>query len=943
MLRYVATLDTQWNDFTEKHKKIREKIERDLGDYLRGGRPNPIAIRGPIGQGKTQLLCEAFKFVWKNGGIAFYTTLDKLLPEKDINATDFAQKIDSHIVDCIEKLKVERIEEIPFLTNEMKQWIKQSDKNLRDHSKVVLLIDEMERSYEKLLNRVKTDDRSPLGHWLEHTPYFPIAAFAPLSHYEALYGEAERRRWDSISLPPITAQTLREKDKDLGNFVWWISRGRLGISYKAMDSVRRKNLTEFKEFKDLVDELGPIAGVPAIDLDNLAKLKESFSFVVRLFPQNKNGYHSVVEGEIINNEKFITLLKNSLRDEGWPDRSIEFLAYYFKIVTDALSQNNKILIPLDRYDEILALLKLGVDLTIEHETLEHPDVKNISERIRELEQNFPQFFYTKLYKQLQDSSEGKGYILSYQEIAKLFPMPITSPAFGNFDTIDKAKETILSKALYDYAAKDEIESTKGLITFLYFPNEVKLKDYLHSRDIIDFLPPNKGIVCILLDGDPPEDKDIQGVASWLKHKEVNRLKIEKPVKMLGNFLTYFIAWAFNKQLANWYTDNLRDTLYKQAEELWSGDKELSRKISHYHGMLETYLENLKTSLTLDKEKYSAKASQDGIRRYGGRYARFPDIVGVPFVKSKNERDLVYRFRKLLLDSSELKSLRSGIGGLLEDASVTRTGLSLVLDNVRKDFEKDLPHLLALAHQTQEEDFINLSEQSEAKMVLKGIYRFARNKISPSRIKEIKLEINKVLDEIKKLKEARKNIIKDLGITVRESKSEKNESQIKELGKIIEDAENCSDYIRWLLLEFANVILEDFKNQYLHPDQATLSKWETRTDTAKNYFNYKKDIDKLKDETFEWIGKTKEEVISELDSGYEDALETLTRYQREVEWENVDILEWTPFEDKVDTVVDLIKSLKDIDKKLQEALKLANLVNERVIGVIKNGISETLRE
>jgi len=927
MLRYVASLDAQWNDFTEKHKEIREEIERKLRDYLQGGRPNPIAIRGPIGQGKTQLLYEVFKFVWKNGGIAFYATLDKLLPEKDITATEFAQKIDADIADRIEKLKVGRIEEIPFLTNEMKQWIKESNKNLRDYSKVVLLIDEMERSYEKLLNRVKTDDRSPFGYWLEHTPYFPIAAFAPLSHYEALYGEAERRRWDSISLPPITAKTLREKDKDLGNFVWWVSRGRLGISYKAMDSVRRKNLTEFKEFEDLVNELGPIAGVPAIDLDNLAKLKESFSFVVRLFPQNKNGHHSVIEGEIINNEKFITLLRNSLREEGWPDRSIEFLTYYFKIVTDALSQNNKILIPLDRYDEILAPLKLSVDLAIEHETLEHPDVKNISERFRELERNLPQFFYTKLYKQLQELSEGKGYILSYQEIAKLFPMPITSPAFGNLDTIDKAKEIILSKALYDYVAKDEIETAKGLITFLYFPNEVKLNDYLRSREIIDFLPPNKGIVCILLDGDSSKVY-IQGVASWLK--DVRRFRIEVPSKMLGDFLTYFIAWSFNEQLANGYIDNLRDTLYKQAEELWSRDKELSRKISHYRGMLETYLENLKASLTLDKEKYSAKASQDGIRRYGGRYARFPDIVGVAFVKSKNERDLVYRFRKLILDSSELKSLRSGIGGLLEDASVKRTGLSLVLDNVHKDFEKDFPLLLALAHQTQEEDFINLSEQSEAKMVLKGIYRFARNKISPSRIKEIKSEINKVLDEIKKLKEARKNIIKDLGVTVRESKSEKNESQINELEKIIEDAENCSDYIRWLLLEFGNVILEDFKNQYLHPDQTTLSKWERRTDIAKNYFNYKKDIDKLKDETFEWIGKTKEEVMSELNSGYEDALETLTRYQREVEWENVDILEWTPFEDKVDALVALIKRLKDIDEKLQEVLKLANLVNEQIM-------------
>ena len=79
MSRYVATLNTDWEDFTEKHKEIREEIEGKLKDFLEGKKPNPIAIRGPIGQGKTQLLYRAFRFVWENGGIAFYTTLDKLI------------------------------------------------------------------------------------------------------------------------------------------------------------------------------------------------------------------------------------------------------------------------------------------------------------------------------------------------------------------------------------------------------------------------------------------------------------------------------------------------------------------------------------------------------------------------------------------------------------------------------------------------------------------------------------------------------------------------------------------------------------------------------------------------------------------------------------------------------------------------------------------------
>lgn len=928
MSRYVATIDTKWEDFTEKHKEIREEVEEKSKDFLEGKRPNPIAIRGPIGQGKTQLLYHIFEFVWRNGGMAFYTTLDKILPEKETTASDFAQQLDFGINQSVEKLKAGQIEEVPFFTKELIQFVKNSKKNIYEGEKVVFLIDEMERSYGKLLNKVKTDDRSPFGYWLEHTACFPIAAFTPLSHYEALYGEAEKRRWDSMQLPPITATVLRLKDKDFGNFVWWVSRGRLGISYKAMVSVKRKKFTDFKEFEELVSELGPIAGVPAIDLDNLAKLTKSFPSVIKLFPQSQVTLPSVMEGELVTKAEFIDLLKVSLGNEEWRERSIEFFAYYFNIVMEALSQNGGILLPLERYEEILALFKLGVDLAIEHETLEHDDAKYIFEKFHEIEEKFPSFFFKRLYRQLEKLSKGKGSVLSYREITNLFPMPITSPVFGDFDTADKAKEILLSDASYDYVAKDEIETTRGLTTFLYFPNEVRIRHYLNSQEIMNFLPPNKGLICILLDGDPLEIS-VQDVAAWLR--EVGRLTIELPSKMLRNFLTCFMAWVFNKRIADGYINNLRNILDEQTEALWSKDKESSRKVSHYRSMLETFLGSFKDTLLFDKEKYSAKASKDIIRRYGGRYTRFPDLVGVAFVERREERNLIYRFRKLLLDSDELKSLRSGIGGLLEDTSVTRRGFSTGLENIRNDFNRELHLLLALAHerQVQEEDFVTLSEQTEARTALRGIYTFARSNMPFSRLAEIKKEINGTLKEIEKLKQARKNIIQDVGLSVRESRSQKNQTQIKELQKIISDAENSSQYTRWLLVEFAIAILIDFKNQYLHPDQTILSKWETRSDTAKSFTIKREDIDKLKRETLDWLGKKRDEVNDELNADYKEALETLTRYDREVNWENVDVLEWSSFGEKIDTLVDQVEILKEIDSKLQGVLQVANEINDQL--------------
>ena len=87
MSRYVALLETEWEFFTEQHKKIWHGSEDVIGlesvlrGFITGNKPNPIAIRGAIGQGKTQLLYKIFKFVWENGGISFYTTLDMLIPE----------------------------------------------------------------------------------------------------------------------------------------------------------------------------------------------------------------------------------------------------------------------------------------------------------------------------------------------------------------------------------------------------------------------------------------------------------------------------------------------------------------------------------------------------------------------------------------------------------------------------------------------------------------------------------------------------------------------------------------------------------------------------------------------------------------------------------------------------------------------------------------------
>lgn len=935
MSKYVATIDTEWEYFSEKHKEIWEGsadvegIEKKLRNFLAGGKVNPIAIRGPIGQGKTQLLYTIFKFVWRNSGIALYATLDKLIPESETTAVAFADLLNSAAEQSIDKIRAGRHDEIPLLTDEMRQFLKKDIVGIPKSENVVFLIDEMERSYGRFLSKVKTDDRSPFGFWLEHTTHFPIAAFAPLSHYEALYGEAQKRRWDSISLPPVTAATLRVKDEVLGNFIWWVSRGRLGISYKAADSVKRRQFSDFNDFRELESEIGSIAGVPAIDLDGVAKLTKSLRFIVNLFPQTPVSLPGVVEGEIVDKGEFLSLIKQSLESEGWKARSIELYVYYLNMIADSLSGKNNLVIPLDRYEEVFALLGLGVDLATEHETLENADVKYIFESFRRLQDKFPAFFFIRLYSLIQKSSKGKGAVLSYREVANLFPMPITSPLFGGFNAITEAKELILSKSTYDYVGQDEEATPRGVATFHYFANEEKLKNYASSAEMMQFLCPDRGIVCVLLDGDPLQ-VTLSGVAAWLKGD--GRFLTVALDKMLGNFLTYFVAWVMKSRGSGECINGLTEALVSETEQLWTTDKESARKADHYAGMLRTFIASFHDALGLDKDKYSTSASAESVRRYAGRYVRFPDIVGVAFIKSKDEHSLVYRFRKLLLDSAELKGMKSGIGGLLEDCSVGKSGLLLPLQNIRGDFEKELALLLALASQReiQEDDFATLSVQSEGQIVLKGIFRFVRNDTPPSALDEMRKEIESVLRAIGKLEQGRKQIEADIGISLRTAKSENNLSQIQELLKIIDDVASSSRYVRWLLSEFTKVILGDFKEQYLHPDQTTLSKWETRSDIGKNFIARKREVKELKTTILDWLGKNEQEVDNELNSGYQDALQTLVRYNRDnVEWEAVDSLEWSPFEEKVDDLIAQIEALKELDAKLGDILQLAQLTTNRL--------------
>jgi len=109
-----------------------------------------------------------------------------------------------------------------------------------------------------------------------------------------------------------------------------------------------------------------------------------------------------------------------------------------------------------------------------------------------------------------------------------------------------------------------------------------------------------------------------------------------PTKILADFLTSFIAEMFEEDKVEGYIKELRSMLSDQAEDLMIRDKELSRRVTHYLGMLDDFVRFLPDYLSLEKEKYLAMTSRDGVRTYSTRYAKFADVVGLAFVERENE-------------------------------------------------------------------------------------------------------------------------------------------------------------------------------------------------------------------------------------------------------------------------------------------------------------------
>ena len=931
MVLFEASINTEWIDFTETHKKIRRYFENPIDDFISGKNQDLFALWGPYGQGKTQLMYHLFKHAWENNVFAFFTTLDELLPENEMRSSSkFTDYIKNLMNESIEKIKEDEIDQVGLLNSECKNWlkiwIKENQIEGNFGNRAIIFIDEMEQNYSSLLDKVKTDDNSPLRACTNQYEFMIISAFAPTSQYEALTGEAEKRRWHSYRLPTLSAKSLREMNAKYGNFAWWVSKGRLGLAYKVLDFFKTQQLNKFTDFEDFANkDIGKISNVPSIDTSELAKYIDIKKYVIELYPHTElKTEKGIVSGQIITEDHFINILKTCLKEEAWEAKDIEFFSDYFRYIIIALSNNNKeFLVPRENDGSdptrILTLLKITMDFAIEIEGRKET-VISIYNKIHGWK-NFEQFYYTKLFPKITNIDTIDGQCISYDLLPKLFPLPITSPNIGE-NSIEISRENLLTNHQLTYIAEDIEAVPDGQIRFFYFINNPKLQQFLASTEINDFLPPDRGLVCIVL-----EDQDeirLEGVAGWLKTQ--NRIKVEYPSKLLRDFLVSFVDYY---QLFNNSEEYFKNILQEKIEHESKKDKTLSRKIDYYLSLLTEFIK-FNSDLALNREKFDV-ADRQTITQYSSRYDNFSNIVGLSFC-SINELTTFHNFKQIIIGSDELKELRAGVSGPLKDISVSRRAggiiqLSRTLNTIKNSYASELGELTVLVNLVDEDEFTKLSSDDDSKKILRGIFKSIRlpNYDKPS----IVHEINNVISSINKLKTDREdvNIIFD-GFEINGSKSERTEEKWNAILAILKELNG--GYLEFITCHFTSAVVDKFKDDILNNDQNWLTEWQNYKQYVESYNENFGKMDDLK-YVEKWLKTPKMNLKIEFQNQYSEIIKYLINHQSEIDFNAVDTLNWDNFNEELSNINDRLSQIIEIEGKLEEIVETTNNINTTLGG------------
>ncbi len=365
MRELAATATSTWLDFTEQHRRVRERaIAVATGE-------DPVstaAVVGVYGSGKSTLLFHLLNAAPESGVVAIWEEaaafVDRLVPAGErVAAHEFAKRVQAWIesvkagegmVELIDSLAARGRADIAHAL------ARQTELDRR----AVVLLDEMEQAYELLRERVRTDDRNPLRALLDSCgrDLALIVAYAPESFLSL--GDADKGRHRVLHVPALRASAIAkvfELSRGAANFAWWASRGRARGVVQALDSVIKPALDgEFdgdpQALADAMDGLPPIFGVPAIvrDYVSLTKLPQ----LLALAPVELESSTQGISFDLSDELKLTASLEEALMATLPADArgtAQRLLREVIAILDACVDEDKKAYVPFDQLDALYGL------------------------------------------------------------------------------------------------------------------------------------------------------------------------------------------------------------------------------------------------------------------------------------------------------------------------------------------------------------------------------------------------------------------------------------------------------------------------------------------------------------------------------------------------------------------------------------------------------------
>lgn len=802
MRRIIADVKQDWENLSDDHERLANRIDEILYKYSNNEGFDPYVIIGTFGAGKTQLMVHIFKESIKNGLLPIYLLAEDLFTKKASNngkkiiegtpedLKEHVNTIASKIGECFEDRDYEQMRTIinageGDLKSDLLNLL-QNEEEIKN-SKLVLLVDELEGQYKFLKNSIKTNDNSPLREWLDDKSYFKFLSLAPSGVYEL--GLADESHLVKEIIPPVDIRYIRNKynlSAGKANALWWLSRGKTRHIIKNYEKIKDLSQSvgeyEIKEALEKLDRIGQSPSeVPAVSFASLTDASK-IKYLINLLPiKSEKDYRGfkieppLSEGTLSN----IFQKEFSLN----PDLALK-IAHYFKFTAMLLSDDNYITYL--KKDEINEFMGLSLDILLENEykspvvEKNMPLLLNIYEKIK----NSSTLLLTTL---ITTQIEGVSYVdfdkelpFTIREIRGLFLLPMANP---------------IIKSIPEEVVKEVVGQGKPVCgiseNILFFASYRDFKQYSETDEFKDkVLSEGKYLIVLLSDEQYREYERVIETPTSQNEQLLKWLGVNKkliPVKLspfIKGFLLSLYGYEnkipFNVQNAKDQIRSSQDPLLQRKFEMWYNTlQELINDVVKHTPRY--FFENKGKPKGIDDVWGTSQITEDDIAIAG--------LSTAFYQLSLADKDILILLRELFRTKQKRGKLADvkvgrGLPTLADDLlprKDTRRNLidSPVIEHL-KDFwrrdEKDSLEKLAMLVPLG--DFKKLHFDSSYKRILEAFWRASRDDFSIERLINLKRRINEIISKLEDIQKVGEKAKKEFELNI--NFDEKDENVVESL-------------------------------------------------------------------------------------------------------------------------------------------------------------------